>query len=236
MSENVFSFPISFNKCQSSICSKENFIFFVLNYSKFFNYLVWHYLLSSSFFFLIWPVGSLLWELDLFSQWHLGMTCNGHSFLWVCDLINWGGCHPLILLVWSQLEQALERRLLFGALHPWAELMDKGNCITGGVCFILYLWVCLFTEPLNKLVNRLLWVLTSEVLQSISCVLLNLHSSFFRRILFPILVSYSKPMWYYTARLQIKKLLSFTCTELKAGMWVINILIITKISHIWDPL
>lgn len=61
-------------------------------------------------------------------------------------------------------EQAAERWLVVGALHPWAERLDEDSWISGGVWFALYLWVCLFIVPLNKLVRRL-WVLASLYFQ-----------------------------------------------------------------------
>lgn len=41
-------------------------------------------------------------------------------------------------------------------------MVGEGSWISGSICFVLGLCICLFIAPLNKLANRLLWVLVSH--------------------------------------------------------------------------
>lgn len=59
--------------------------------------------------------------------------------------LSWSGQN------WISLEEA-------GVLDPRAQLARSVGCI----CFVPYSWVCLFIALPNKLVNRLLWLLTKD--------------------------------------------------------------------------
>lgn len=51
-----------------------------------------------------------------------------------------------------------KRQLAVGALDLGIR-EGEGSWISGSICFVLDLCVCLFLTPLNKLASRLLWVL-----------------------------------------------------------------------------
>lgn len=87
-----------------------------------------------------------------------GLDCLQHNLK--AEGEDWALSLPLMLswMVWA--EKGSGGLLAVGTLPPWEERMDKGSWI-GGIWFLLYLWVCPFIAPLNKLVISLLWVLCS---------------------------------------------------------------------------
>lgn len=63
-----------------------------------------------------------------------------------------------------------ERQLAVGALDLGIRA-GEGSWISGSICFVLDMCVCLFLAPLNKLASRLLWVLVSHFFGLLSALI-----------------------------------------------------------------
>lgn len=63
-----------------------------------------------------------------------------------------------------------KRQLAAGALDLDITARED-SWISGGICFVLDLCICLFIAPLNKLANRLLWVLISHFAALLSALI-----------------------------------------------------------------